>query len=96
MRVVWTDQAFERLAEIEIYISRDNPQAAEQYIERLIARTEVLAEHPKLGRLVPEVPGGYLRELVEGNYRIVYRIRDEIVEVLTVFEGHQMLSEKDI
>ncbi|MCP4043090.1 MAG: type II toxin-antitoxin system RelE/ParE family toxin [Gammaproteobacteria bacterium] len=96
MRVVWTDQSFERLAEIEVYISRDNPQAAEQHTERLIARTEVLAEHPKLGRSVPEVPGGDLRELVEGNYRIVYRIRDGIVEVLTVFEGHRLLSEKDI
>ena len=96
MRVVWTRQAFQRLAEIEDFIARDNPQAAEQHTERLIARTEALALHPQLGRIVPEVPGGNLRELVEGNYRIVYRVRGDIVEVLTVFEGHHLLPQEDL
>ncbi len=40
MRVVWTRQAFERLAEIEDFIARDNPRAAKNHTERLIARTE--------------------------------------------------------
>ena len=94
--MVWTLRAFDRLAEIEEFVARDNPRAAEQHTERLIARTEALTVHPQLGRIVPEVPGGYLRELVEGNYRMVYRIRDDIVEVLTVFEGHHLLPKEDL
>ena len=96
MRVVWTRQAFQRLAEIEDFIARENPRAVEKNTERRIARTGSLAVHPQLGRVVPEVPGGNLRELVEGNYRIVYRVRGDILEVLTVFEGHHLLPKEDL
>ena len=96
MRVVWTRQAFERLAEIEDFIARDNPRAAKHHTERLIARTESLAVHAQLGRIVPELPGGTLRELVEGHYRIVYRVHGDIVEVLTVFESHHLLPKEDL
>ncbi len=94
MRVVWIRQAFQRLAEIEDFIARDDAQAVARHTERLIARTEALAAHPQLGSIVPEVPGGNLRELVEGNYRIVYRVRGDVVEVLTVFEGHHLLPQE--
>jgi plasmid stabilization system protein ParE len=45
---------------------------------------------------VPELPRSDLRELVEGNYRIVYRVRGRVVEVITVFEAHRRLPEKDL
>ena len=96
MKVVWTEQAFRQLAEIEDYIGRDDPAAAERYIDRLIARTDVLADHPDLGRTLPELPGSELRELIEGNYRIVYRIRNEQIEVITVFEGHRRWRSGDL
>jgi toxin ParE1/3/4 len=44
-----------------------------------------------MGRTVPELPESKLRELVEGNYRIVYRVRRKTVEILTVFESHRQL-----
>ncbi len=47
MKVVWTDQAFERLAEIEDFIARDDPAAAERFINHLIDRTEILSDHPR-------------------------------------------------
>lgn len=96
MTVVWTLQALDRLAEIEAFIAEDNAIAAEQHTERLIARVEVLEEHPRMGRIVPEVPGGELRELLEGHYRIVYRLRGDRVEILTVFEGHRLMPEEDL
>ena len=96
MKVVWTEQALVRLAEIEDYIWVDNPAAAVAYTERLIDRAEALTENPRLGRVPPELPGSQLRELVEGNYRIVYRIRGDDIEVLTVFEGHHLLPTEDV
>ncbi len=96
MTVVWTLQALDRLAEIEAFIAEDDPIAAEQHTERLIARAEILEKHPRIGRVVPEAPGGELRELLEGHYRIVYRLRGERVEILTVFEGHRLMPEEDL
>jgi plasmid stabilization system protein ParE len=90
MKVFWTEQALACLTEIEDFISQDDPAAAVQLIEKLIARTDILQAQPHAGRRVPEVPKSAFRELVEANYRIVYRIQEGAVEMLTVFEAHRL------
>ena len=92
MKVVWTEHALQCLTEIEDYIAMDNPATAVVFIDRLIRRTDILVDQPQAGRTVPEVPGRELRELIEGNYRIVYRINESNVEMLTVFEAHKSLN----
>lgn len=59
-------------------------------MSRLIERAEQLQEHPRLGRAVVEAHDEALREVVEGNYRIVYRIVGEpsVIELVTIFEAH--------
>ena len=93
MNIVWTEHAIQCLMEIEDYIAMDDPATAVVFVERLIHRTDILVDQPQAGRTVPEVPGRELRELIEGNYRIVYRIvyriNTAMVEVLTVFEAHK-------
>ncbi|AUB84411.1 type II toxin-antitoxin system RelE/ParE family toxin [Candidatus Thiodictyon syntrophicum] len=96
MKVRWTDQAYLRLAEIEDFIARDNPKAAARMGERIIERGEALADQPYCGRPLPELPGAELREIIVGNYRVVYRLREDHVEVLTVFEGHRLLPAEDL
>ena len=96
MSVRWTEQAFARLAGIEDYVAADSPTAARRLITRLVRRASTLARTPSIGRRVPELPGSDLRELIEGNYRIVYRARPPRVEILTVFEGHQRFPLADV
>jgi addiction module RelE/StbE family toxin len=93
MRVVWTEQAFLRLAEIEEFIARANPSAAVELVARLIEKAEALTKFPQMGREVPEIPGSDLRELIDGNYRIVYRIGKKNIEIITVFEAHRLLPD---
>ena len=96
MKVVWTEQACERLIEIEAFIAREHPEAAAKLVDRLIARGEALARHPDRGRKVPEISSSGLRELVMNNYRIVYRRAGSAIEVLTVFEGHRLLRRDEL
>ena len=56
MKVVWTEQALERLAAIEDFLAADSPAAAEALIRRLVSRAESLGESPRLGRRLPEGP----------------------------------------
>ena len=56
----------------------------------------MVTQFPALGREVPELPGTALREVIEGNYRIVYRVTQETVEILTVFEAHHLLPLEDL
>jgi len=96
VKVLWTEQAFARLAEIETYIAADDPTVARRFVARLIERASRLAKAPHMGRSVPELPESKLRELIEGNYRIVYRVRGKTIQVLTVFEGHRRFPAGDI
>lgn len=92
MEIVWTEQSLRCLMDIETYIAMDDPVVAVVFVEKLIRRADVLTDQPFSGRFVPEVPGRDLRELIEGNYRIVYRVSASAVEILTVFEAHKRFS----
>lgn len=84
------------LMEIEEYISRDNPIAAVEFVDKLITITETIVDNPKKGRVVPELSLENIRELLFKNYRIVYLVKKKSIEVLTVFEGHQLLKKEEV
>jgi len=95
MNVVWTRRAFQRLLGIEGFTAHDHPSAAQAHTDRLLLETRNLGDFPRMGRIVPEIPAGSLRELMISNYRIVYRIDHEATHVLTVFESHQLFPKQD-
>lgn len=96
MKVGWTLEAFQRLIDIEIFISNDNPIRARKFVEHLIERGESLSENPQIGRIVPELSNPLIRELLTKGYRIVYRIRNDQIDILSVFEGHRLLKKNEI
>ncbi len=87
--LVWSDVALARLLEIRDDLAERDPRAATKLLRRLLQRAESLTDFPQLGRVVPELPDGELRELIEKPYRIVYRVRATTLEVVTVFEGYR-------
>jgi toxin ParE1/3/4 len=87
----WTDRAKRDLAQIGDYISQDNPAAAARWVDALLALAERAASLPLSGRRVPEIGRDDVRELLLRNYRLVYRVLDKAIDVLTVFEGHRLL-----
>jgi plasmid stabilization system protein ParE len=96
MKVLWTLEALERLFEIENFIAQDSPKRARQFVGALIERGDSLSENPRRGRPVPEISNPHIRELIIKNYRIVYRLRRDQIEILTVFEGHRQLGIDDL
>lgn len=96
MNLFWTETAKEDLRAIKHYISEDNPAAAKQWIERLKKRARNALYAPYSGRKVPELLKDDIRELIEGNYRIVYQVFENHLVVLTVFESHRLFPEKSI
>jgi addiction module RelE/StbE family toxin len=91
MKIIWTKEALEKLTEIEDYISKDSPVRAARFVDQLVEHPELLSNNPRLGRMVPEIANPVIRELIFKKYRIVYRLNEESVEILTVFEGHMLL-----
>src|SRR5438067_13397540 len=70
--------ALERALEAKAYIAADNPIAAEKWASGLVDAAKRLKRFPNLGRVVPEIGREDYRELVYGNYRIVYRTSENV------------------
>jgi len=93
--LVWTQPALDNLLEIVQHIQADNPSAAHRFAEQIKSKVSRLADFPDSGRIVPEFPGSGLREIIVGNYRIIYRAakRPRRVEILTMRHGARLLPE---
>ena len=96
MIVIWTDESLEKLSKIEQFIARDSPKRAKNFIDFLIEQGESIAQNPSIGRLVPEISNPMIREIIVKKYRIVYKIKQNRIEILTVFEGHRLLRIEEI
>jgi toxin ParE1/3/4 len=91
VRAKWSLRARSDLLEIARFIAADDPAAARRWVALLRRRADEVASLPRSGRRVPEFASDSVREIVVGNYRIVYQIAGKGIAVLTVFEGHRLL-----
>jgi plasmid stabilization system protein ParE len=62
------------------------------FADRAFRATDRLVQHPCLGKIVPVLETETIREIILGNYRIIYRIREEEVRVVTVHPGARLLD----
>ena len=91
--VKFTDQSLDDLEDIAEYISKDSLFYAGMQVEKLIRRTDILEQFPAIGRIVPELKNKSIREIIEGNYRIVYRIVNrEMIHILTFNHSRRKLK----
>ncbi len=96
MKIIWSPLAAERLEDIYDYISVDNKAVARNVVERIFKKVESLAKNPERGRKVPEANREEIREVFEGEYRIIYKIESKRVSILTIRNFKQLLPEKDV
>ena len=93
VEIKWTDFAIENLNDIGDYIEKDSLRYAEIVVNSLFDATEILEEFPLSGREVPEFSNRNIRELIRGNYRIVYKILNESrIDILTIHHSAQLLE----
>lgn len=88
--IAWTERAASDLRAIDEYIAANDSAAAERWIGKVLAKVERAARFPLAGRVVPEKGRPDIREVFLRTYRIVYRVREGSILVLTVFEGHRL------
>ena len=90
--ISWTLQAADDLEAIAEFIAPDSPHYAQLFALDVLNAVDRLAVFPRSGRVVPEFGNSAIREIVLGNYRIVYRLRNDAVEILTVYHGARLLD----
>ncbi|MBU4120811.1 MAG: type II toxin-antitoxin system RelE/ParE family toxin [Proteobacteria bacterium] len=96
MKIIWSPLAIDSASEIAKYIAQDKPSAAEKWINTVFSKVEQLKSSPEIGRVVPEIKNDQFRELIYGNYRIIYRIEKTQISILTIRHGKQILPIDEI
>ena len=92
MKVCWTDESYEALKGIREFIARDSDYYACRTVERILSREIQIGTFPRSGRKVPEYDDSNIREVFEGDYRIIYKIRSDSIDVLTVVHGAMQID----
>ena len=91
MKVLWTRAAVGHLTDIYEYIAGDSSRYAKRMVDRITARSKQIASHPESAPVVTEYGDPAVREVVEGPYRVIYRIQSDAVVVLAVIHGARLL-----
>jgi len=83
-RVVWSELSLQRIEEICEHIEIDSVKASLDFSKTIFSKEELLKENPKLGRIVPDHDNKEYRQIIIGNYRLVYRLVGKIILIHTV------------
>jgi len=74
------------------YISRDKPDAAYRWIEKIESTCEILAQYPEMGQERTTRSHGRCRSFVSGNYVIFFRGASDGVEVVRIVRAERDLD----
>lgn len=92
VEVKWAPQAAEDLHLIVHFIARDSAQYARLLVIDIFQAIDRISVFPQSGRIVPELIDPNVREVVLGNYRRVYRLKDASLDLLTIYHGVRLFD----
>ena len=93
VKVIWSELAIQDLRQIREYIALDSKFYADRSIEKIVARVDQLESFQTSDRIVPELNHEQVQEMLEGSYRIVYKIYSDYVGIARVHHGARLLKE---
>lgn len=86
-KIRWSPKAGDEFEEICEYLEKSSPFYSQMFARKGVESIDQLKKSPNLGRMVPEFENPNIRELIYKSYRIIYRILDDIIEIITIFHG---------
>jgi addiction module RelE/StbE family toxin len=93
VRLNWTIQSVNDLKAIADYISKDSKRYARLLVRRIQNKARLLKIQPDSGRMVDEFERRDVRELIEGNYRIIYqKVNISQIDILTIHHSARRLK----
>lgn len=95
-KAIFSRYAEDDLVEIVEYYHQINPEYALKLLETIETRVNELKKFPERGRIVPELEEQHILdygELIEGNYRLVYAVQEDMVVIHTILDGRRNFEE---
>lgn len=93
VKIKWTEISLIDLKEIHDYISEDSSYYASVTVNKIYHKVDLISKNLYLGKITPEINEKLIREVIEGNYRIIYRIKNENeVDILRIYHTSRLLK----
>ena len=93
VKIVWTELSRDDIKEIFDFIAVNSTKYASITVNKIYLRAQDIIDNPFIGRIVPEFNNKIIRELISGNYRIVYKVvTDFQVDILRIYHSARLLS----
>lgn len=86
-KIEWSHESIGDVISIAEYIEIDSRYYASEFAREIFEKAESLNEFPKRGRVVPELSVENIRELLFGNYRLIYKIHNNLISVIAILHG---------
>ena len=91
-RIVWSSPASTDLIEVTEFIARDSRVHASGFARKVLGTARSLRRRAERGRRVPEFDDATIREVLVGNYRLIYRIESDRVAIVAFIHGARQLE----
>ena len=92
VEIRWSPLAADDLESIIRYYEKTAPKFAQNLAKKIMYIIENINQFPKLGRIVPELGNAAIREIVYRNFRIIYRLKQNILEITRIIHGSRILK----
>jgi len=93
VKIVWSQLAIDDLKSIHEYIASESKVYANSMIGKILYRVRQLENFPQSGRIVPEFGQKIIKELIEGNYRIIYKIHPHHIGIVRIHHSARLLRD---
>jgi len=95
-KVIWSNRSLQDLKDIKIFISKSSPKYANITLNSIINLTKYIESNPYFGRIVPEINDKVIREIIKGNYRIIYTFDQTSINIITVHHSARDLKRRNL
>ncbi len=96
IEVIWSISAERDLLSIVEYIAHDSPSTALKILKSIKTKAKNLYLNPLRGRIIPELQSqgiNHYRELIIKPWRVMYKITEKKVYVLSVIDSRQNVED---
>jgi plasmid stabilization system protein ParE len=85
--IIWSAACFRDFEQIHHYIALDSPGYAHAFAEQILERVDWLRQNADMASMVVEFGDPAIREVLAGNYRILFRAKEDCIELLGLIHG---------
>ncbi len=92
VEINWTNRALNDIDAIAVFISQNSEVYSIIQTQRFFYAVQILTTHSFAGRIVPEKNNKKIREIILGNYRMIYKIINKNrIDIITIHHSAMRL-----